>query len=208
MTASPAPAHTSRWWWAALALVTLAFLLVNQSYYRNDKRPPGQDESWYLETGLYMYQAIVDGDWGRFVYHYRTAFRVKAPLISALLPPIFLAVGPSYKAALLVNSVFLVVANVCLFLLARRLFSPGVGLAAVVFYQTMPLALGLSRSLMTEYGLAALVLAALYCLVASEGFSRGSANVALGVVLGLGVLMKVIYPAFVAGPLVLAWIRH
>ncbi len=208
MTASPPAPRTSRGWWVALALVTLVFLLVNQSYYRNDKRPPGQDESWYLETGLYMYQAMVDGDWGRFVYHYRTAFRVKAPLISVLLPPIFLAVGPSYKAALLVNSVFLVVASVCLFALARRLFSPSVGLAAVVFYQTMPLALGLSRSLMTEYGLVALVLAALYFLLASEGFSRGWANAALGVVLGLGLLMKVIYPAFVAGPLLVAWMRH
>jgi len=198
----------NRWCWPALAIFTLGLLLANQSYYRADQRPPAHDEAWYLETSLQLYYAAVDGDWGRFVYHYRTAFLTKAPLVSVLPLPFYLLFGPGPKAALLANSLLLAASNVFLFLMTRRLFSAGVALATVVFYQTMPLAFGLSRLVMTEYGLSALVIAGLYFLVASEDLDRTGANLALGVVMGLGLLMKVLYPAFLAGPLLVVWLRR
>src|SRR2546427_4281481 len=153
-----------------------------------------------------LYDAAIHSDWPRFVYLYKTALPTKAPLIAVLPLPFYLAFGPSHKSALLVNSLWIAVSNLALFLLGRRLFSGEVGLVAVVFYQTMPLVYGLSRTVMTEYGLAALVLVSLYCLVTSEGLTRGAANFALGVVIGLGLLMKILFPAFVAGPLLAAWL--
>ena len=191
--------------WIVLALFTLCLLAINHFYYLKNTRVPTYDEAWYLETSLHLYQGLADRDLNRFLYNYKTAFQTKAPLISLLPLHFYLLFGASHWSALQANSLCLVISNLCLFLLARRLFSAEVGLAAVVFYQTMPLVYGLSRTLMAEYALAALVLAWLYFLVASDGLSRGGANFALGVVLGLGLLMKIVFPIFIAGPLLVAW---
>ncbi|MBI3696777.1 MAG: glycosyltransferase family 39 protein, partial [Acidobacteria bacterium] len=193
--------------WILLVLITAGLLAVNERYYRANTRIPTYDEAWYLETSLRMYHALHAGHPGEFVYHYRTAFLTKAPLISVLPLPFYFLFGASHHAALLANSAFIVITNVYLFLLARRLFSPEVGVAAVVFYQTMPLAYGLSRTLMVEYGLAALVVVWLYYLVASEGLARPVIHLVLGVVLGLGLLTKILLPAFIVGPLLLVWLR-
>jgi hypothetical protein len=104
-----------------------------------------------------------------------------------------------------VNSGFVVLADIFLFLLVRRLFgSPGAGLAAVVFFQTMPLAYGLSRAFLADYGLTALILVWLYFLVISEGLAKRPIVLLLGLLLGIGLLMKITFPAYIAGPLALA----
>ncbi|HZS52019.1 MAG TPA: glycosyltransferase family 39 protein [Bryobacterales bacterium] len=191
--------------WAGLVLFTLYLLRVNDSYYRANTRTPTYDEAWYLETSLHLYHRLTRGGLVPFWEAYRGTFGTKAPLIAALPVPFYLVFGVSHYSALLVNSLFIVITNFYLFLLGRRLFSPEVGLAAAVIYQTMPLAYGLSRAVMAEYGLTALVVVWIYYLAASERLSRGPANFALGVTLGLGLLMKIMFPAFVAGPLLVAW---
>jgi 4-amino-4-deoxy-L-arabinose transferase-like glycosyltransferase len=194
--------------WAGLAVFTAYLLRVNDLYYRANTQTPTYDEAWYLETSLHLYHRLTREGLAEFADAYRRAFGTKAPLLSVLPLPFYLIFGASHYSALLVNSFFIVVSNLYLFLFVRRLFSPDVGLAAVVFYQTMPLAFGLSRAFMAEYGLAALVIVWLYYLEASGGFTRGSANFMLGVVLGFGLLMKVLFPAFIAGPLLLVWLRR
>ncbi|MBI3664818.1 MAG: glycosyltransferase family 39 protein [Acidobacteria bacterium] len=192
--------------WSGLVLFTLYLLRVNQFYYHANTHVPTYDEAWYLETSLRLYHRLAGGGLGEFLEAYRGSFGSKAPLISVLPAPFYLVFGVSHVSALMVNSLWIVIANLYLFLLVRRLFSAEAGLAAVAFYQTMPLVYGLSRVVMAEYGLAALVLVWLYYLVASEGLRRGRANFALGVVLGLGLLMKVLFPAFIAGPLLVTWL--
>ncbi|MBI3696776.1 MAG: glycosyltransferase family 39 protein [Acidobacteria bacterium] len=191
--------------WTLLALFTLYLLLVSRAYHVADRRPPTFDDAWYLETGLGFYHTLTHDGLLPFLSSYAGSFRTKAPLISVLPLPFYLVLGTRYHTAILVNFLFIAVTNVYLFLLGRRLFSAGVGLAAVVFYQTMPLAFGLSRVFMPDYGLAALVVMWIYYLVASERFSRGSANIALGVVAGLGLLMKILFPVYVAGPFLVVW---
>lgn len=189
--------------WTLLALFTLSLLKFDASYLRGNHRLPAYDEAWYLETSLQLYRAAAAGNLGEFAYKYGTAFGTKAPLLSVLPVPLYALFGPGYRVALLVNALFLALSIVYLFLLARRLFSPGIALAAVVFYQTMPLAYGLARAFMPEYGLTALVIIWIYYLVASDLLSRGSANFALGLLLGFGLLMKILFPLYIAGPLVL-----
>jgi len=144
------PGPSRRLEWTALAVLTAGLMGINESYYRRDLRPPAYDQAWYLETSLLLYQAFTDQDWGRLAYHYRTAFQIKAPLISVLPLPFYLLLGPGPDSALAANSLLLAVSNVYLFLLGHRLFSAAVGFWAVIFYQTMPLAYGLSRTLLTE----------------------------------------------------------
>jgi 4-amino-4-deoxy-L-arabinose transferase-like glycosyltransferase len=190
--------------WTLLAVFTVYLLAVNYSYQVADRRPPTFDDAWYLETSLYFYHRLTNGGLFDFLAAYAASFRTKAPLISVLPLPFYLLLGSRYHTAMLVNFAFLVIANTYLFLLGRRLFSPVVGLAAVIFFQTMPLTIGLSRVFMSDYGLAALVIAWVYYLVASEGLSRGRANFMLGALLGLGLLLKVLFPVYVAGPFLAA----
>ncbi len=187
--------------WAGLALFTLYLLWVNHDYYRADTQTPTYDEAWYLETSLHLYHRLTSEGLPGFWDGYHRAFGVKAPLLSVLPIPFYLLAGPSRESAMLVNSLFIVLTNLYLFLLARHLFSPSAGLAAVVFYQTMPLAYGLSRNFMAEYGLATLVIIFLYYLIAHDQ------PFLLGLLLGLGLLLKVLFPAFIAGPLLLQLYR-
>lgn len=189
--------------WIGLAVFTLYLLWVNHDYYRADTQTPTYDEAWYLETSLHLYHRLTTQGVAGFWDGYRRAFGIKAPLLSVLPLPFYVLLGPSREAAMLVNSFFLVLANVYLFLLVRQLYSPSAALAAVVFFQTMPLAYGLSRNFMVEYGLSSLVIVFLYYLVARPG-----QPVLLGILLGLGLLMKILFPAYVAGPLALTLYRR
>ncbi len=194
---------------AGLAVFTLYLLWVNQDYYRADTQTPSYDEAWYLETSLHLHRALMRGGVGELWRAYRGAFGVKAPLPAVAPLPFYLLFGPSRESALLVNSLLIAAGNLYLFRLGRRLFSPSAGLAAAVFFQTMPLAFGLSRSFMAEYGLAALVIVFLYYLAASEHLSRRREVLWLGVLLGTGLLWKVLFPAYIAGPLLLyLWKRR
>ncbi len=194
---------------AGLVLFTLYLLVVNRGYYISDTQVPTYDEAWYLETSLDLYHRLTQGGWSQFWEAYRGAFGAKAPLIAVLPLPFYLLLGAARESAMLVNSLLVALSNLCLFWMVRRWFSPSAALAAVVFYQTMPLAYGLSRAFMAEYGLAALVLAWMCLLAASQRLERTGVNLALGVVLGLGLLMKVLFPAFIAGPLaVMLWKRR
>ncbi len=190
--------------WGLLGVFTGCLLLANYKYQVADRRPPTFDDAWYLETSLYFYHRLTHGGFIDFLSAYAASFRTKAPLISVLPIPFYLLLGPRQHTAMLVNFAFIAVSSLYLFLLGRRLFSPAEGLAAAVFFQTMPLAYGLSRVFMADYGLAAMVIAWIYYLVASEGLSRGRANFILGVLLGLGLLMKILFPVYVAGPLLAA----
>ncbi|MBI3664816.1 MAG: glycosyltransferase family 39 protein [Acidobacteria bacterium] len=193
---------------ALLALFTLCLLLVARSYHLTDRRPPTFDDAWYLESSLHFYHQLTSGGLPELVSAYAGSFRTKAPLISVLPLPFYLLLGERFQSAILVNFTFLALTSVYLFLLGRRLFSAGVGLAAVVFYQTMPLAYGLARVFMPDYGLAALVVIWLYYLAASDRLRRGSAIFALGVVSGLGLLMKILFPVYVAAPLLVVLLRR
>ena len=189
-----------RLWWVALALVTLALLAANRSWIGANKRPPTFDDAWFLEASLHFYHRLTAGGVADFCSAYASSFRTKAPLISVLPLPFYMLLGARPQSALLVNFVFLVVANVYLFLLVRRWFSAGAGVAAVVFFQTMPLAYGLSRFVLADYGLTALIVAWMYYLVASERLTRRRECLALGIVTGLGLLMKIAFLLYVAGP--------
>ncbi len=187
-----------------LAVFTLALLAVARSWHAADQRPPTFDDAWFLETSLHFHRSLTAGGIVDFLSAWASSFRTKAPLMSALPLPFYLLLGVRPQSAILVNFVFLIITNIYLFLLGRRLFSAGVGLAAVVFYQTMPLAYGVSRVFLPDYGLAALVVVWLYYLTASERFQDGRIVVLLGILLGLGLLMKVLFPLYIGGPLAAA----
>jgi hypothetical protein len=115
--------------------------------------------------------------------------------------------GSATLAARLVNLAWLAVLGWGTYRAAEVLFGRAAGTTAAALVVTFPIVTQLSRMAMTDLGLAALAAASVGFLLASDLGSRRSA-VGFGLLLGAGLLTKWIFPAFVAGPvMVWAWAR-
>lgn len=190
------------WIVAALCIFTLVGLVLNVQWILDDQRPTTYDDSWHLETSYDLYHRLAEDGIGAFLNAYIEAFRVKAPLIAILPLPFFAVMGLSLDSALMVNCIFLVIINAYLFKLSRLWFSPETGLLAVIVYQSLPITIGMSRAFMTEYGLVAFVIAFVFYLVEFRRCRTQAMAIKLGLVVGLGLLMKINF-LIVAGPLVI-----
>ncbi|MBI3548569.1 MAG: glycosyltransferase family 39 protein [Elusimicrobia bacterium] len=183
---------------AGATFVAAAAAAAHLWYIRADAFTPSWDDAWYLEESLRLHDAFLQGP-KAFVDAYVHMFRFKAPLLSVLAAPFF-AFGRSAAAALAVNTVMVAAAGIYAFLLASSLFGAGAGLLACVIVETMPLLYGLSRQFMVECALTTAVLAWVFHLVASDGLRKRPHATALGILLGAGLLLKVLFPLFIAAP--------
>jgi 4-amino-4-deoxy-L-arabinose transferase-like glycosyltransferase len=128
-------------------------------------------------------------------------------LITVLPTPLFELFGRHSSIAYGVNLVFMALLLGAVFRLAKHYSSPWAGLIAVYITATMPLLYGLSRQYLVEYGLTALVTATIYYLVRSSWLRDVRKTCGLGVLCGLGLLMKVTFPVYVFLPFLFACSR-
>lgn len=213
MSFSDTPAHAdlpparARPW---LGLILLLGLALTGTYIYLDRACPGWDQGWYLEVATRLFYALRDGGTAAFVEAYVHAFTIKAPLIAVLPLPFFALFGPTEDAALLANLALMAAAQFALYRLGTALYGRRRALLAVALFSLFPLTVRLRHEVLVEYGLAALTLVYLYALWRSQELRRRGWDLALGVTLGLGLLMKVSFPAYVLAPslLVLAWRRR
>jgi hypothetical protein len=159
----------------------------------------GFDEGWHLEVSQYLYHGLTDYGILGLLYKFINAMQSKPPLVSLLPVPMYLILGNQAISATAVNLLWLVLLNVFLFRLVRHLWGDGPALITCVLLQTMPLFQGLSRLVMAEYGTAALVVLFMYFLFTKLPSTRRA--VILGVIMGLGLLEKVLFPTYIVGPL-------
>jgi hypothetical protein len=85
--------------------------------------------------------------------------------------------------------------------LASKLTNPSVAVVAVVVTSTMPLTIGLSRYFVTEFSLMILTITWIYMQLQSGSFLKRAYIIPLGIILGLGMLMKVTFPIYISGPI-------
>jgi 4-amino-4-deoxy-L-arabinose transferase-like glycosyltransferase len=165
--------------------------------------PPAFDDAWYLEISFRLYHSLSNG-LSSFVSEYLSAFRTKAPLLAVLPLPIYFAAGVSESAAVWVNLPLMGLLLWSCARLGRNLHDQNAGWAAAAACSLTPLVYGMSRVFYVETLLTALVVLTMVLL--TEAGTWGSRRAAaLGVLLGLGLLAKVTFPAYVAGPL---WLKR
>ena len=162
--------------------------------------PPMWDQADYLLHSQYLYHALTERGVSAFYASFLRSLTYKAPLISALPVPFYLIFGNSYKTALLVNLAFMIAGSVFLFKLGERLFGKMEGILAVLILYTFPLIFAMSREFLVEYGLMVIVISWFYFLLKSDSFRERRIAYALGVVLGLGLLMKISFPLYIFAP--------
>ncbi len=165
--------------------------------------PPSWDEAWYLETSFRLFYALKESVW-LFIREYVHAFGDRPPLIAVLPIPIYFLLGAGEKVGLLVNDVGLLLAGWSVYQIGKRLYGEVAGLGAVVSLWLMPLVYGLSRVYLVECWLMTLTCLTYWQLLEAKAKGRGY-GIRLGLLLGLGMLVKPVFPLYVLGGAIVGW---
>ncbi|MBI4375735.1 MAG: glycosyltransferase family 39 protein [Elusimicrobia bacterium] len=186
----------------ALTVLWLLFHAASQVWHvRADLAPPAGDDGEYLRQSYLYFNAFQQGGIPALTREFSSALNgIKAPLIPLLPLPLYLLFGPSQDAALLLNLALYYLLMGLVYRLGRRLSGESAGLLAVWITSTMPMLYGLSRQFYLEVPISFLVVLTLQLLIRAS--SLGSKLPwSFGLVMGLGLLAKTLYPVYVAGAL-------
>ena len=183
-------------------------MVINAIWVIRDVAPPPWDQSWYLETSQNLYHILTKNGIFAFLWNIQFALGgVKAPLISLLPIPLYLAFGNSEISAMIVNAVFLFLSTVYLYKTTISLYqNERIAFSSILIFHTLTLSNALNRQFLVEYGLASIIIIFIYYLLKSNYFKDKRANTALGIALGFGMLMKITFPMYIIGPTVLVLI--
>jgi 4-amino-4-deoxy-L-arabinose transferase-like glycosyltransferase len=192
--------RTNRVTATALVLVVALFVGATVVWIRLDQALPLWDEAQYLMESELLFHTLQDAGPLPFLDRFSRTLGVKAPLITALPIPSYALLREGMREARYLNVVLVLVASWSLFRVGSAMAGPRAGILAVLFLNTFPLVAGLSRVVMVEYGLMTLVILSVHALVDWRGGAERGASWCLGVVFGLGLLMKVTFPLYVAAP--------
>ena len=166
------------------------------------------DDAFYVNMAIRFYDALCHGGPRGFLASYMCDFPGREPLIGVQAIPLFALFGRSVPSALLANCFISIVLSVFTYRFCRRFWPPAVGLAAIVVLCQFPLIAGASHAYLREYGAVALTVVTADLLAASKNLTSRRHVVLLGVLAGIGILYRILYPVYVGGLyLVAIWPR-
>ncbi len=166
----------------------------------NAAPPMMWDDAGYLIHSLNNYYTLIDDGMLKFVQIFTQIITFHPPLITILPIPFYFIFGNSTFSSLLVYTFFIVTFCIYLFLLTKEILNERVALLAVTITSLFPLTYGLWRQFMIEFGLVTLVVTYLFYLIKSNEFRELKYIIPLGIIGGLGLLMKETFPIFIIGP--------
>ena len=181
----------------AWSLVFCAFTLI---WIFKNTVPPSWDQAHYLGASAYLENILRSQGILSFFFETTKILGTKAPLLPILTVPLYIIFGSSAQIALLVNILFFVIFVFFFFNLARGFVDEKTSMASLLIISTMPLFYGLMRYYLVEFGLMAFVVIFLYLLLRSKLLISKKYLFWLGVVFGLGMMMKFHFFVFIAGP--------
>jgi len=189
----------------ALAALLLGLAAVMVVWLSIDRRPPEWDHANHLERALACHRSLTEP--GR-----NSLAEIIAE--SSFYPPIVTcAAGLLYfvfpvvpLTAQAVMWAFLVLGTLAVAGLGRRLLDPDASALAALLFATAPFVVFSLLNFQLDLPLAAMVALALYTLVRTEALALRRWSLALGLVMGLGMLTKPTFAAYLSGPLLwTAW---
>lgn len=192
-----------RIWKGASVGLCAAVLAANAWHISRQWAPPSWDDAWYLETSFRFFHALLESPLS-FLREYAGAFKIKAPLISVFPLPLYLLFGAGERTALWTNEFFFAAVLFLSYAVGKALYGERAGLGAAAAAALTPMLYGVSRVFLVECSLTAAVLAGQWAILRARPGGRRSAW-ELGLALGLGLLIKSLYPLYLLGPL---WLRR
>jgi 4-amino-4-deoxy-L-arabinose transferase-like glycosyltransferase len=129
---------------------------------------------------------------------------VRPPLFATSMALMYKFFGVSTDVAVMVNAVYLAILVAASYGIGKKLGGRRAGLLSAFLVVALPLVFSMARYAYFEFALTALVVLSVYLLLASDGFQERRNALLLGLVLGLGALLKRTFPVFVVGAIGLA----
>lgn len=196
----------SRWSacaWGAIA-VTAAFIGLTCWWLTQDRGIPVFDAGVHLETAIEYHNMLRSGN---LLGPFEHAF-VYPPLAS-LVGALAMFIGGVNVSSPIVaeNIVFVSLLALGCYQTGRLLFGAPAGLLAVIFVLGSPLLIAQFHVFMLDAPETALVAVSMWLLLASEDFSRVRIAGLAGLAVACGLLIKVQFPSFLAGIVLVALAR-
>jgi len=193
-----------------LAVFITLMCALDALWIRQNLAPPRMfDDSQFLIESLDLHEALEKNGLRKFLEESLTPARgFHPPMIKILPVPMYLLFGPGDRPALYSYTLLIPVFGIYLFLLTRTLTgNEKTALLAVVITCLFPLTYGMWRNWMAEFGTAVATVASLHHLLRFSTCRKPLHAILSGAFLGWGLLWKISFPLFVAGPVVYLTIR-
>ena len=104
--------------------------------------------------------------------------------------------------AVMINVLFMALTFLIIFKICKDYLNPKTAVLSCFLLSIYPVIYGHMRTYLMDIGLMSIVSASIYLLLKCDGFRSLKYSILLGLSLGLGILTRQSYPAFVAGPFV------
>lgn len=167
-----------------------------------DRRPPQWDHANHLERAVHCRDIMTSSAPDRLTRIMEMS-SFYPPLVPCAAGVFYLFAPVTSLTSQAVMLIFLAGALVSLFLLGRLLFDPATGFFAALMFGTAPFVVFSTTNFQLDLPLAAAVIASVFAMTATEGFSRRGPSWAAGLLLTLGLLAK---PPFVVYVLPALWL--
>ncbi|HEY3960322.1 MAG TPA: glycosyltransferase family 39 protein [Solirubrobacteraceae bacterium] len=184
--------------------MTLLFIALTCWWLTGDSSIPIYDAGSHLETVFTFHDMLHSGNLlGPFNYEY------PYPPFGTMVGVLATFIGGVNVAAPIIgeNLVFVSLLALGVYQTGRLLFGARAGLLAVVFVFGSPLLIAQFHVFMLDAPETALVAVSIWLLLACKDFSDLRIAALAGLAVGIGMLIKVQYPAFVAGIVLIALLR-
>lgn len=186
----------------ALAALLVGLAAVTGLWLAVDRRPPEWDHANHLERAVACHRDLEGGEVAEII----AASSFYPPIVTCSAGLLYFVFPIVPLTAQAVMWGFLVLAALALYGLGRRLLDADAGLLAAFLFASAPFVVFSLTNFQLDLPLAAMVALALYVLVRTEELAVRGWALGLGVVLGLGMLTKPPFAAYLSGPLLwTAW---
>lgn len=188
-------------WKLATILAAFVFFSLSLRWLNIDNSPPAWDQGLYVYQATILHHALMQNGFLDFVSAIFNVDRGRVPFLPVMAQPAFYFFGPSSDAAV-------ISLNFAWFILAwaipgitRELVGPKAGdkagFFAFVLFGLYPMTTLLSHNFLVEFLLVTFIGAAIYSLWLLHKTEKRKWSVISGIFIGLGLLTKVTFPAFV-----------
>ena len=212
MTSSTnAPSRTRSWARPGLDFLLLALLSLfhgvnNWLYLSKSVTILGWDQPDHLVRTM-VYNDILQQVNMRSLFEVMTWSWNRPPLPWLPALPLYRLFGVSVDVALMGNMLYLFILLFSVYGIGRKMYGRGVGLLAAFAVSTYPILFNLSRTAYPDFALTAMVALSISLLTRVDGFRDRTYSLLWGLSLGLGLLTKWPFLAFVGGPAIYLSLR-
>ncbi len=171
----------------------LFHLIANTVWLSVDNQTPKTDIEFHVQSAFHFYDHIFDSPCKGIIPP-----NASYPYLTYVLPvPLLALIGRTVDAVILGSYFWLACYLVFSYLIASRLAGRGAGLLAAFIIGTYPIIFGMSRQIWPDYSLGAMVVFAVWALLASEHLKNRRISIILGIATGLAMLCKITWFVFI-----------